>query len=207
MKSRHLTLSTLEKWKVRAKLSKYNLKSLSWINNLIIHLTAVLTSEPYHKFKLGISTEAFNPETDENGLCCQLVFTYTEKYPNTAPLVEIEDAVNFEDNYEDGLLEHIGETVIRHQDSGRFSLISCCVIRTDKWESWNWNDIFASKQCTGMAERAMGCSQARGSRSRRREAQRIRRSRTCMCSRLLFFIDWTKRWFFFWNRNVLREPA
>lgn len=70
----------------------------------------VLTSEPYHKFVLAISTEEFNAD-EENGLSCQLVFTYTEKYPDTAPIVEIQDSVNFEDNYESRLLEHIDEAV------------------------------------------------------------------------------------------------
>lgn len=50
-------------------------------------------------------------EDQDNGLACQLVFTYTDKYPDTAPLVEIEDPVDFEDDYEPRLLEHIQETV------------------------------------------------------------------------------------------------
>lgn len=50
-------------------------------------------------------------EDQDNGLACKLVFTYTEKYPDTAPLVEIEDPVDFEDDYETRLLEHIKETV------------------------------------------------------------------------------------------------
>lgn len=64
-----------------------------------------------HKFNIAIRTEEYDTETESNGLACQLVFTYTEKYPDTAPLVEIEDAVNFEDDYEEKLLEHIKETV------------------------------------------------------------------------------------------------
>lgn len=71
---------------------------------------SVLTTEPYHKFKLFINTEEYNPD-EENGLSCELVFTYTEKYPDTAPLVEIEESVNFEDNYETRLLEHVDEAV------------------------------------------------------------------------------------------------
>lgn len=38
-------------------------------------------------------------------------FTYTEKYPDTAPLVEIDDKVEFEGDYEGKLLQHIQETV------------------------------------------------------------------------------------------------
>lgn len=64
-----------------------------------------------HKFAIQISTEEYDVETESNGLACQLVFTYTEKYPDTAPLVEIENAINFEDDFEGKLLEHINETV------------------------------------------------------------------------------------------------
>lgn len=71
----------------------------------------MLSTVPYHKFKIAISTEEYNAEDEDNGLSCQLVFTYTDKYPDTAPLVEIEDSVNFDDGYESKLLEHVQETV------------------------------------------------------------------------------------------------
>lgn len=64
-----------------------------------------------HKFGIQISTEDYDAETESNGLACQLVFTYTEKYPDTAPIVEIENPVNFEDDFEEKLLKHIAETV------------------------------------------------------------------------------------------------
>lgn len=67
-------------------------------------------TDPLHKFRLQISTENYN-ETEENGLTCYLVFSYTPKYPDEGPLVEVEDSVNFEDDYEDRLLEHIKEAV------------------------------------------------------------------------------------------------
>lgn len=70
----------------------------------------VLTSEPLHKFRLQINTEDYN-DTEENGLACVLAFAYTARYPDEAPLVEIEDAVNFEDGFTARLLEHISETV------------------------------------------------------------------------------------------------
>lgn len=64
-----------------------------------------------HKFNIAIRTEEYDTETESTGLACQLVFTYTEKYPDTAPLVEIEDPINFEDDYEETLLVHVKETV------------------------------------------------------------------------------------------------
>lgn len=75
-----------------------------------VSIVTVLDRDP-HKFNIRISTEEYDAETESNGLSCQLVFTYTEKYPDTAPEVEIENAVNFEDDYEEKLLEHIKETV------------------------------------------------------------------------------------------------
>lgn len=82
------------------------------INITLFVIIAVLSTSP-HKFNIAIRTEEYDTETESNGLACQLVFTYTEKYPDTAPLVEIEDPVNFEDDYEEKLLDHIKETVCK----------------------------------------------------------------------------------------------
>lgn len=71
---------------------------------------AVLSVNP-QKFKIWISTEEFDRETESNGLACRLQFTYTEKYPDTEPVVEIEDEVDFEDNFSTELLENISATV------------------------------------------------------------------------------------------------
>lgn len=70
----------------------------------------MLRTSPY-QFKILISTEEFNRDTDSDGLACRLQFTYTEKYPDTAPVVEIEDEINFEDNFSTDLLENISATV------------------------------------------------------------------------------------------------
>lgn len=70
----------------------------------------VLSTNP-HKFKILISTEEYNRDDESNGLACRLQFTYTEKYPDTEPVVEIEDEVNFEDNFCAELLENVNATV------------------------------------------------------------------------------------------------
>lgn len=64
-----------------------------------------------HKFAIRISTEDYDAETESDGLACQTTFTYSSKYPDTAPIVEIENPINFEDDFEKKLLEHIAETV------------------------------------------------------------------------------------------------
>lgn len=70
----------------------------------------VLTSEPHHKFSIPIKSEEYDADTEE-GLTCNLVFTYTSKYPDEAPHMEIEDTVNFEDDFEQELLLHLQEQV------------------------------------------------------------------------------------------------
>jgi len=86
----------------------------------------ILEVEPFHKFRIPIATEEYNQEDEENGLSCKLVFTYTEKYPDTAPLIEIEDAVNFDDEILDKqLVGHINETITENLGMEMiFSLVS-----------------------------------------------------------------------------------
>lgn len=76
------------------------------------YLILVLETEPFHKFRIPIQTEEFNTEDQSDGLACKLTFKYTAKYPDEAPEVEVEDAINFEDdNLDLRLVEHIQETV------------------------------------------------------------------------------------------------
>lgn len=77
---------------------------------MYVQCSTVLDTSPY-SFKIQITTEEYDADIESNGLACRLLFTYTAKYPDTAPLVEIEDAIHFEDDYEDTLLKHINETV------------------------------------------------------------------------------------------------
>lgn len=53
----------------------------------------VLETEPYHKFEIPIKSEGFD---DGEGLACKLIFTYTAKYPDELPLIEIENEENFD---------------------------------------------------------------------------------------------------------------
>lgn len=84
----------------------------------------ILATEPFHKFKIPILTEEFI-EQEENGIACKLVFTYTEKYPDEAPIIEIEDSVNLDNNSLQLLLEHINKTVTENLGMEMiFSLVS-----------------------------------------------------------------------------------
>lgn len=70
----------------------------------------ILSETPYHKFSIPIKTEEYDAEL-QSGLFCNLIFTYTAKYPEEAPLIEIEDPENFEENYESELLAFLDEQV------------------------------------------------------------------------------------------------
>ncbi|XP_055849298.1 RWD domain-containing protein 1 [Episyrphus balteatus] len=96
----------------------------------------ILETTPLHKFQIPIATEEFSAD-EENGLSCNLVFTYTAKYPDEGPIVEIEDAFNFEDSYERLLLEHIQATIEEHLGMEMiFSLVSSA----QEWLNERWDD-------------------------------------------------------------------
>jgi RWD domain len=58
----------------------------------------VLEREPRIIFKIAVATEDFAEIQD--GLTCDLVFTFPVKYPDEAPLIAVE-----EDNFEDDLVK------------------------------------------------------------------------------------------------------
>lgn len=57
-----------------------------------------METEPRIIFKIAISTEEFAETGD--GLTCELTFTFPNKYPDEAPLLEIES-----DNFDDDLVK------------------------------------------------------------------------------------------------------
>lgn len=108
----------------------------------------VLASEPLHRFKLPIATIDYGQEPtageDEEGeevmegLSCKLVFSYTDRYPDTAPLVEIEDPENFRDGYEEGLLESIQETI---QENLGIEMIFSLVSSAQEWLNVKYDEL------------------------------------------------------------------
>lgn len=129
-------------------------------------LNVVIATDPLHKFRLQISTEDYN-ETEENGLTCYLVFTYTEKYPDDGPEVEIEDAVNFEDDYEERLLEHIHEAVgpwicfahfnlilanLKITENLGIEMIFSLVSSAQEWLNLRWDEFKAGEEDRAQAK-------------------------------------------------------
>ncbi|XP_037948820.1 RWD domain-containing protein 1-like [Teleopsis dalmanni] len=98
----------------------------------------ILATEPLHKFKIPIATEEYNAEEQSNGLACKLVFAYTENYPDEAPLVEIEDTINFQDNFESKLLEQL-ECSIKMNVG--LEMIFCLVSNAQEWLNERWDEF------------------------------------------------------------------
>lgn len=71
----------------------------------------VIDTSPFHKFAISIKSEGFD---EGSGLACKLIFTYTQKYPDEGPLIEIEDKDNLDDEAFDKqeLLTHLYKEVI-----------------------------------------------------------------------------------------------
>ncbi|SPP82691.1 RWD domain-containing protein 1 [Drosophila guanche] len=97
----------------------------------------ILATEPFHKFQIPIATEEYNAEENENGLSCKLVFTYTATYPDAAPLVEIEEAENFEDTFETRLLEHLRLTI---EENLGMEMIFSLVSSAQEWLNQRWDE-------------------------------------------------------------------
>ncbi|XP_055587394.1 RWD domain-containing protein 1-like [Uranotaenia lowii] len=108
----------------------------------------VLVSEPLHRFKLPIRTIDYScggggggedeEEQEDDGLNCMLVFSYTDKYPDTAPLVEIEDPENFRDGYEEELLAHIEATI---QENIGIEMIFSLVSSAQEWLNCKYDQL------------------------------------------------------------------
>lgn len=96
----------------------------------------ILSSDP-HKFKIPIATEEYLAEEEENGLACKLVFTFTPTYPDEAPEVEIEDQINFEDNHEKMLLEHLHKTI---EENIGMEMIFSLVSSAQEFLNERWDD-------------------------------------------------------------------
>ncbi|XP_058057729.1 RWD domain-containing protein 1 [Anopheles bellator] len=94
-------------------------------------------TEP-HKFRLPIATTEYDTVVETEGLSCSLLFTYTEKYPDTGPLVEIEDPNNFHDGYEQELLEHIHKTI---EENIGIEMIFSLVSSAQEWLNVKYDEL------------------------------------------------------------------
>lgn len=82
---------------------------------------SVLQTEPMHKFSIPIKSEGYD---DGEGLACQLVFTYTPKYPEELPIVEINTDESFDELVDkNDLYKHLMEQVKLHYIQINFIII------------------------------------------------------------------------------------
>lgn len=97
-----------------------------------------MEKEPLYKFQIPINTEEFDKDTQESGLSCNLIFTYTPTYPDEAPVVEIEEPVNFEEGYETKLLDHLQTSI---EENIGMEMIFTLVSTAQEWLNERWDDF------------------------------------------------------------------
>ncbi|XP_049869807.1 RWD domain-containing protein 1 [Pectinophora gossypiella] len=96
----------------------------------------VIEKEPFHKFSIPIKSEGFD---EGDGLACQLVFTYTAKYPDEIPVIEIENEENFDDIVDkEELLTHL---VDQAKDNLGMVMVFTLVSAGQEWLNEKWDSI------------------------------------------------------------------
>ncbi|XP_063906894.1 RWD domain-containing protein 1 [Zophobas morio] len=98
----------------------------------------ILATEPLHKFSVPIKSEEYDPEIENTGLSCDLVFTYTPKYPEESPEISIENSENFEDQYETELLDFLREQV---QENLGMVMIFTLVSSAQEWLNVRFEEV------------------------------------------------------------------
>ncbi|CAH1179084.1 unnamed protein product [Phaedon cochleariae] len=102
----------------------------------------ILSSEPY-KFSIPIKTEEYDPDSeDQSGLSCDLVITYTPKYPEEQPIIEIENPENFEEGYEHNLLLYLSQQV---RENLGMVMIFTIVSSAQEWLNVKYEDTKKDK--------------------------------------------------------------
>ena len=90
---------------------------------------SVLAESPHHVFTMPVKTEGYdldNDDGDSEGLYVLLKFSYTEKYPEEAAVLEIEESDEAgEDGIVEELLEHLGQQVYSYLSLINLPLIVC----------------------------------------------------------------------------------
>lgn len=94
--------------------------------------------EPHYKFSIPIKSEEYDPEIENNGLACNLVFTYTPKYPEEAPIMEIQDTENFQEGYETQLLDYLKEQA---KENVGMVMIFTLVSSAQEWLNVRWESV------------------------------------------------------------------
>ncbi|KAK9882862.1 hypothetical protein WA026_023556 [Henosepilachna vigintioctopunctata] len=97
----------------------------------------ILEIEPRYKFTIPIKSEGYEEDTDV-GMACDLTFTYTEKYPDEHPSIEIENPVNFLDTYKSELSEYLQSQA---QDNLGMVMVFTLVSSAQEWLNVKWENV------------------------------------------------------------------
>ncbi|XP_072019068.1 RWD domain-containing protein 1-like [Amphiura filiformis] len=71
----------------------------------------VLSTNPYHKFEITVSSESTGEEDEQDTLHVTLQFTYTDTYPDEAPVYEVTDTVNVQDDEIEPIMQLLQEQI------------------------------------------------------------------------------------------------
>lgn len=72
----------------------------------------VLSTTPYHRFEITVSSESTGKEEEEEErIHVTLQFTYTENYPDEAPVYEVTDQENLEAHEKEGIISLLQEQI------------------------------------------------------------------------------------------------
>ncbi|KAJ2951883.1 hypothetical protein O0L34_g4133 [Tuta absoluta] len=107
----------------------------------------IIEKEPFHKFSIPIKSEGFD---DGDGLACQLVFTYTTKYPDEVPGIDIENEENFDDVVEKKeLLDHLFEQA---RENVGMVMVFTLVSAGQEWLNEKWDKIKQDREARILAK-------------------------------------------------------
>ncbi|XP_059056659.1 RWD domain-containing protein 1 [Achroia grisella] len=96
----------------------------------------ILEIEPIHKFSIPIKSETFD---EGEGLSCQLVFTYTPKYPDELPIIEIDNDENLDSVVDKNeLLAHLTE---QGKENLGMVMVFTLVSAGQEWLNVKWDSI------------------------------------------------------------------
>jgi len=96
----------------------------------------IISTEPFYKFSIPIKSEQYDDA--ENGLACNLIFTYSAKYPDEQPTVEIEEPINIGDSHQEQLLEHLNEQA---KENIGMVMVFTLVSLAQEWLNLKWDDV------------------------------------------------------------------
>ncbi|XP_045766103.1 RWD domain-containing protein 1 [Maniola jurtina] len=96
----------------------------------------ILQTKPMHKFSIPIKSEGYD---DGEGLACELVFTYTPKYPEELPVLEINTDESFDEIVDKNeLYNHLME---QGKENLGMVMIFTLVSAGQEWLNVQWDSI------------------------------------------------------------------